>query len=589
MRRVALVCATALTSTAWAVMAGPRRPTRRRRIRRIRQTPATVTADGLPTAQIDGVVWTRRSPATPSTPAASSPTPARPGGGGHREIPRNNLMAYNINTGAAAPRSRPRSTPRSARSRRRPTAHGLRRRQLHHHRRADAEPDRGVRHRDGRADLHLRAPGQLRRLRHRRDRHHGLRRRRLPGCRHQRPRTTWRRSTPTNGALLDWAPDAEGGRVWALALSPDGTKVVVGGQFTTLNGSPTPATGWAWSTPSPARACRWRSTPTSATAATTPASPRSRTSTATTSTAAATRSAAAATSRATSRASWDGGTINWIDDCHGDTYAVYPTRQRRLRRRPHRTTAATSAASPTPTPLDLAPRYWRSAPSRPARPSTDPYGYHNFQGQPQPAACSTGSPTINAGTFTGMKQGAWSVTGNSHYVVLGGEFTKVNGKAQQGLVRFADSLDRAERAGPALFNTTWPIRVNSTASGHGPDQLADQRGPGQREPDLQVYRDVAPRPAWSTRPRPARVLERLHDRLHRHRAGARVDPPVPGAGHRPVRQHRNSAWTSVTVGIADGPSTARTCRRSYDSQPPDFWRFDEPPAPRPADLVGTNP
>ena len=41
------------------------------------------------------------------------------------------------------------------------------------------------------------------------------------------------------------------------------------------------------------------------------------------------------------------------------------------------------------------------------------------------------------GTYTKQGQAAWSVAGNSQYVVYGGEFPTVNTTAQQGLVRFA--------------------------------------------------------------------------------------------------------------------------------------------------------
>src|SRR5262249_25419567 len=46
-------------------------------------------------------------------------------------------------------------------------------------------------------------------------------------------------------------------------------------------------------------------------------------------------------------------------------------------------------------------------------------------------------PTLAPGTYTGQTQGAWSVESNGDYTVLGGEFPSVNGKPQQGLVRFA--------------------------------------------------------------------------------------------------------------------------------------------------------
>ena len=46
-------------------------------------------------------------------------------------------------------------------------------------------------------------------------------------------------------------------------------------------------------------------------------------------------------------------------------------------------------------------------------------------------------PTLTGGTYTGQSQAAWSVDTNGTYTVLGGEFPRVNGVNQQGLVRFA--------------------------------------------------------------------------------------------------------------------------------------------------------
>ncbi len=48
-------------------------------------------------------------------------------------------------------------------------------------------------------------------------------------------------------------------------------------------------------------------------------------------------------------------------------------------------------------------------------------------------------PNFSTGTVTGINQGPWSVTGNGNYVVFGGEFLYINGKPQQGLVRFGGS------------------------------------------------------------------------------------------------------------------------------------------------------
>ena len=63
-------------------------------------------------------------------------------------------------------------------------------------------------------------------------------------------------------------------------------------------------------------------------------------------------------------------------------------------------------------------------------------GYFNWAGTPAPSPLNW-YPDLMAGTFTGQDQAAWSVTGNSDYIVMGGEFPKVNNTGQQGLVRFA--------------------------------------------------------------------------------------------------------------------------------------------------------
>ncbi len=66
----------------------------------------------------------------------------------------------------------------------------------------------------------------------------------------------------------------------------------------------------------------------------------------------------------------------------------------------------------------------------------DPLGYPSFTGRPAPSLL-TWFPRFETGTFTGQNQAAWNVSGNADYVVMGGEFPRVNGVAQQGLVRFA--------------------------------------------------------------------------------------------------------------------------------------------------------
>jgi hypothetical protein len=65
-----------------------------------------------------------------------------------------------------------------------------------------------------------------------------------------------------------------------------------------------------------------------------------------------------------------------------------------------------------------------------------PANWQHFRGRPA-ADPLHWLPTLTSGTFTGQGQAAWSVATNGTYTVLGGEFPRVNGTNQQGLVRFA--------------------------------------------------------------------------------------------------------------------------------------------------------
>ena len=64
-------------------------------------------------------------------------------------------------------------------------------------------------------------------------------------------------------------------------------------------------------------------------------------------------------------------------------------------------------------------------------------------------------PEMAIGTFTGQYQAGWDVTGNADYVVVGGEFPRVNGVNQQGLVRFARRsllTPQQRQQGPRFLN-----------------------------------------------------------------------------------------------------------------------------------------
>ena len=90
--------------------------------------------------------------------------------------------------------------------------------------------------------------------------------------------------------------------------------------------------------------------------------------------------------------------------------------------------------------------------------------YGNFGGQPAPALFNW-FPDLAQGSFTGASQAAWSITGNSTYISLGGEFPAVNGVPQQGLVRFAIPSKAPNASGPKLTGSAIAPTVALNAQG----------------------------------------------------------------------------------------------------------------------------
>ena len=236
-----------------------------------------------------------------------------------------------------------------------------------------------------------------------------------------------------NGDLLAWNPGADK-KVNALILTPDGSKVVAGGAFLTLagqtvygNGAVDATTGAAATWKANGLIRNWGDQ-------------------------------AAILSLSTDGTSiyangyvygrngnLEGvysadpadGSIKWVEDCHGDSYGTYA---------PSNATDAVYVVShahycgnvggfPQTDPWTFQ-RGMAFTKQTTGTLGADPYGYYNYAGTPSPSIVSW-FPQLTAGSYTGQSQAAWTVTGNDQYVVLGGEFPSVNGVAQQGLVRFA--------------------------------------------------------------------------------------------------------------------------------------------------------
>ncbi|UDY35193.1 PKD domain-containing protein [Dermatobacter hominis] len=98
-----------------------------------------------------------------------------------------------------------------------------------------------------------------------------------------------------------------------------------------------------------------------------------------------------------------------------------------------------------------------------------PYGnWQPFAGIPS-AELLHWLPTLAAGSVTGSYQAAWTVEGNSDYVLMGGEFPSVNGTGQQGLVRFARRAlapnNNAVQGAAELTPTVTPVEAGTVRVG----------------------------------------------------------------------------------------------------------------------------
>ena len=145
--------------------------------------------------------------------------------------------------------------------------------------------------------------------------------------------------------------------------------------------------------------------------------------------------------------------ITLVNDCHGDTYDVAADGSGAVQRgaRPR-----LPVDRQLPRHLARGPLAARAGPDEPTRTNTGPdnYGW-NYAGLPASTVLHW-FPDMSSGTYTGQSQGPWSIAGTSEFVVMGGEFRMVNGKAQQGLVRMAVTAIAPDLRGPTY--TTNPAR-----------------------------------------------------------------------------------------------------------------------------------
>ncbi|MCW2527766.1 MAG: hypothetical protein JWM76_2626 [Pseudonocardiales bacterium] len=416
--------------------------------------PTTVSADGLPTAQINGIVWSQVVIGN-TVYAGGSFTTARPAGAaaGTSEVSRKNLLAFNINTGVLINSF---NEPLSAQAKvvaKSPDGSRL-------YVGGDFTTVNGTAHSHivaintstGAIDASFNAStsGQVSSI-------VATNSTVYVGGSFANSRGTVRSNaaafSAATGALLAWNPNADS-TVDAMTLSPDGTRLILGGHFLMLGGKtrgglgPVDLVNGAAVTP-------WTQPPMFNYGDNS--------------------SFTSLTSDGTNvygtgynfggnggQGNFEGrfaikptGTVVWIDDCHGDSYSAWHMGDV-LYSASHSHNCATVGAYP-----ETDPRTWHYAIA-----DTDTAthtlltntqsGYSNYQGKPAPTQLAW-YPTLSIGQASGAYQAAWSVTGNDNYLVYGGEFPRVNSIGQQGLVRFAISSIAPNKRGPVASTAYVPV------------------------------------------------------------------------------------------------------------------------------------
>ncbi|NTW40307.1 MAG: PKD domain-containing protein, partial [Cellulomonadaceae bacterium] len=536
------------------------------------RTPVTVAADGLPTVQIDGVVWSQVVVGN-TVYVAGKFTTARPAGSaaGVNTVPRSNVLAYDIRTGELLPWApvldgQALSIARSPDgSRIYVTGDFNRVDGAYHVRIAAFDTATGAVVAGFRPTLASRGlavtatnttvyvggnftsaasvtGGTL------------------------VPRSYLAAFSAATGALTPFVADADA-PVTALAATVDGSKVVVGGRFTTLGGADAYGLGWV--------------DPTSGAPTVFPANQQIRNA----GTASAILSLYADASgiygsgyhfggggnlEGPFRADATTGELIWVADCHGDTYSVYPLGDA-IYTASHQHYCGNMGGFPQTEPWTL---HFATAFSKAATGVNTPdiYGYADHPGEPAPSLL-TWYPQLYSGTYTGQGQAGWSVAGNDDYVVYGGEFPGVNGQPQQGLVRFARTALAPNKQGPRVSGAAFNPRLNSFTSGTVRVSFTANWDRDNETLTYRLYRQSQTVPAIYTTTVTARDWELPT-------LGFTDTGLTPGSSQRyrltatdPYGNVAQSEWVTVTVAASGALSTYG--QTVLDDNPSSYWRLGE--------------
>lgn len=264
----------------------------------------------------------------------------------------------------------------------------------------------------------------------------------------------------------------------------------------------------------------------------------------------------------------DGGAPQWVAGCAGDTYDVVADGE-----------VVYSAGHPHDCGMvgsmpEQAPRaHLRALATTRTVARVNTYG--PFRDRAAPAALPW-LPTLGTGAVTGQNQAAWTVDAGDGYVVMGGEFPTVNGARQAGLVRFTTADRAPRRQGPQGYAELAPT---AAAAGAGSVRLS-WRAAWDRDDAVLTY-ELLRGERYST----AEVVGRVrHPSASWDRPVLALTDRTAPAGSRPsyrvrVRDDDGNEMVSATV-AAQVPAGAATPRTAYadavlEEGPVAYWPLGE--------------
>ncbi|WP_232012069.1 LamG domain-containing protein [Actinomyces slackii] len=286
----------------------------------------------------------------------------------------------------------------------------------------------------------------------------------------------------------------------------------------------------------------------------------------------------------TFRANWATGDLDFMADCHGDSYDVHSAGDVVY------STSHTHDCSNIGGLPESAPHRYHNAvafvngATGVVKPNSK-RGYTDFQGTNATTNLNF-YPEFKAGKITKTDQAAWTVEGNDQYVVFGGEFPSVNGKAQQGLVRFARRDIAPNEQGPMVKGGAYKVTASSERAGVVTLSFPTNWDRDDKTLTYTVYRDTRNSEPISTQTVTAGFWESS--------MLSATDVVAPGATHRyrvvvtdPWGAFTHSDWVTVTA--AEGEGLSPYGGRVLADGAAHYWPMDETSGASAADFVaGSN-